>query len=119
MLPVRGTSYVTCSRYFMICYLFEVLHDVTCSRYFICYLFEVLHDVTCSRYFICYLFEVLHDVTCSRYFICYLFEVLVAVDELPLVRVLQLVGLHVLPEGVDDDGAGLGVDAKETRQTCV
>ena len=51
-------------------------------------------------------------VTCSRYFLCYLFEILVTVDELPLVGVLQLVCLHVLPEGVDDDGAGLGVDAQ-------
>ena len=38
-----------------------------------------------------------------------LFEKWIAVDELPLMLVLQLVGLDVLPERGDYDGSGLGV----------
>ena len=48
-----------------------------------------------------------------------LLEKLVAVDVLLLVRVLQLVGLDVLPERVDDDGPGLGVHAQQPRQPLV
>lgn len=34
-------------------------------------------------------------------------------------RVLQLVGLDVLPEGLDDAGAGLSVNAKQASQARV
>lgn len=49
----------------------------------------------------------------------YLLEVLVAVDVLLVVRVLQLVGFDVLPEGLDDAGAGLGVNAQQASQAGV
>jgi len=48
-----------------------------------------------------------------------LLQVLVTVDELALVGVLELVGLHVLPEGLDDDGPGLGVDPQHASQPGV
>lgn len=48
-----------------------------------------------------------------------LLEVFVTVDELSLVRVLQFVGLHVLPQGLNDDGAGLSVDAQQSGQSRV
>lgn len=49
----------------------------------------------------------------------YLLEVLVTVDVLLVVGVLQLVGLDVLPESLDDAGAGLRVDAKQAGQAWV
>lgn len=49
----------------------------------------------------------------------YLLKVLVAVDVLLVVGVLQLVGLDVLPERLDDDRAGLGVDAQKACQARV
>lgn len=49
----------------------------------------------------------------------HLLEVLVTVDVLLVMRVLQLVGLHILPEGLDDAGAGLGVNAKQPSQAGV
>lgn len=49
----------------------------------------------------------------------YLLEVLVTVDVLLVMGVLQLVGLDVLPEGLDDAGAGLRVNAKQASQARV
>lgn len=49
----------------------------------------------------------------------YLLEVLVTVDVLLVVGVLQLVGLDVLPEGLDDAGPGLGVNAEQASQARV
>lgn len=49
----------------------------------------------------------------------YLLEVLVTVDVLLVVRVLQLVGFDVLPQGLDDAGAGLSVNAQEASQAGV
>lgn len=49
----------------------------------------------------------------------YLLQVLVAVDELALVRVLQFVGLHVLPQSLDDDRPGLGVDPEHASKPGV
>lgn len=49
----------------------------------------------------------------------YLLEVLVTVDILLVMGVLQLVGLDVLPEGLDDAGAGLRVNAEEAGQARV
>lgn len=49
----------------------------------------------------------------------YLLEVLVTVDVLLVMGVLQLVGLDVLPEGLDDAGAGLSVNAKKASQARV
>lgn len=49
----------------------------------------------------------------------HLLQVLVAVDELALVRVLQFVGLHVLPQSLDDDRSGLGVDPEHTSKPGV
>lgn len=49
------------------------------------------------------------ELRCSMY----LFEVSVTVDVLALMLVLKLVCLDVLPQGVDDDGAGLGVDPQQ------
>lgn len=46
-------------------------------------------------------------------------EVLVTVDVLLVMGVLQLVGLDVLPEGLDDAGAGLRVNAKQASQARV
>lgn len=48
-----------------------------------------------------------------------LLEVFVTVDELSLVRVLQFVGLDVLPQGLNDDGSGLSVNAQQTGQSRV
>lgn len=49
----------------------------------------------------------------------YLLEVLVTVDVFLVMGVLQLVGLDVLPEGLDDAGAGLSVNAEQARQARV
>lgn len=49
----------------------------------------------------------------------HLLEVLVTVDVLLVMGVLQLVGLDVLPEGLDDAGAGLSVNAKQASQARV
>lgn len=49
----------------------------------------------------------------------YLPEVAVAVDELLLVAVLQLVVLDVEPQGLHDAGACLRVHAQQTGQTWV
>lgn len=49
----------------------------------------------------------------------YLLEVLVTVDVLLVVGVLQLVGLDVLPEGLDDAGASLSVNAEQASQARV
>lgn len=49
----------------------------------------------------------------------YLLEVLVTVDVLLVMGVLQLVGLDVLPEGLDDAGASLSVNAKQASQARV
>lgn len=46
-------------------------------------------------------------------------QVFVTVDELALVRVLQFVGLDVLPQSLDDDWSGLGVDAQHAGQSGV
>lgn len=46
-------------------------------------------------------------------------EILVTVDVLLVMGVLQLVGLDVLPEGLDDAGAGLSVNAKQASQARV
>lgn len=51
--------------------------------------------------------------------VTYLLEVLVTVDVLLVMGVLQLVGLDVLPEGLDDAGAGLSVNAKQASQARV
>lgn len=48
-----------------------------------------------------------------------LLQVFVTVDELALMRVLELVGLDVLPQSLDDDRSGLGVDAQHTSQPGV
>lgn len=48
-----------------------------------------------------------------------LLEVFVTVDELSLVRVLQFVGLHILPQGLNDHGPGLSVDAQQSGQSRV
>lgn len=45
-----------------------------------------------------------------------LLQVFVTVDELALVRVLEFVGLDVLPQGLNDDRSGLGVDTQHTSQ---
>lgn len=49
----------------------------------------------------------------------YLLQVFVTVDELPLMRVLEFMGLDILPQGLDDDRSGLGVDAQHTGQSGV
>ena len=49
----------------------------------------------------------------------YLLEVLVTVDVLLVMGVLQLVGLDVLPEGLDDAGASLSVNTKQASQARV
>lgn len=48
-----------------------------------------------------------------------LLQILVTVDELSLVRVLELVGLDVLPQSLDDDGPGLCVDPQHPSETGV
>lgn len=49
----------------------------------------------------------------------HLLQVLVTVDELALVRVLQFVGLHVLPQSLDNDWPGLGVDPEHASKSGV
>ena len=49
----------------------------------------------------------------------HLLQVLVTVDELTLMRVLEFVGLDVLPQGLNYDRSGLGVDAQHTSQPRV
>ena len=49
----------------------------------------------------------------------HLLQVFVTVDELPLVRVLEFVGLDVLPQGLNDDRSSLGVDTQHTSQPGV
>lgn len=51
--------------------------------------------------------------------VVYLLKVLVTVDVLLVMGVLQLVGLDILPQGLDDTGAGLGVDTQQPSQTRV
>lgn len=46
-------------------------------------------------------------------------EILVTIDVLLVMRVLQLVGLHVLPEGLDDAGASLSVNTEQASQARV
>lgn len=46
-------------------------------------------------------------------------QVFVTVDKLALMRVLQFMGLDVLPQSLDDDRSGLGVDAKHAGQSRV
>lgn len=46
-------------------------------------------------------------------------EVLVTVDVLLIMGVLQLVCLDVLPEGLDDAGASLSVNAEQASQARV
>lgn len=48
-----------------------------------------------------------------------LLQILVAVDELALVRVLQFVGLHILPQSLDNDWSGLSVDPEHTSKPGV
>lgn len=49
----------------------------------------------------------------------HLLQVLVAVDELALVGVLQFVGLHVLPQSLDNDRPGLRVDPEHASKPGV
>jgi len=56
----------------------------------------------------------LHTVACKD-----LLQILVAVDELALVRILQLVSLDVLPQGADDDRTRLSVHPEQSRQSRV
>lgn len=49
----------------------------------------------------------------------YLLQVFVTVDELSLMRVLEFMGLDILPQGLDDDRSGLGVDTQHTGQSGV
>lgn len=49
----------------------------------------------------------------------YLLEVLVTVDVLLVMGVLQLVGLDILPESLDDAGASLSVNAEQASQARV
>lgn len=46
-------------------------------------------------------------------------QVFVTVDKLSLVRVLEFMGLDVLPQSLDDDRSGLGVDAQHAGQSRV
>ena len=48
-----------------------------------------------------------------------LLKVSIIVDVLSLVLVLQLVSLDVLPQSVDDDWTGLGVDSQQAGQAGV
>lgn len=48
-----------------------------------------------------------------------LLQVFVTVDELALVRVLQLVSLDVLPQGADDDWTRLRVHTEQSGQSWV
>lgn len=56
---------------------------------------------------------------CSSPAAAHLLQVLVTDDKLPLVGVLQLVGLDVLPQGLDDHGPGLRVDAQQPSQARI
>lgn len=49
----------------------------------------------------------------------HLLQIFVTVDELALMRVLEFVGLDVLPQGLNDDRSGLGVDTKHTSKPGV
>lgn len=49
----------------------------------------------------------------------HLLQVFVTVDELALMRVLEFVSLDILPQGLDDDRSGLGVDTQHTSQPGV
>ena len=46
-------------------------------------------------------------------------QIFVTVNELALMWVLELMSLDILPQGLDDDGPGLGVDPKHTSQAGV
>lgn len=46
-------------------------------------------------------------------------QVFVTVDKLSLVRVLEFMGLDVLPQSLDDDRSRLGVDAQHAGQSRV
>lgn len=50
---------------------------------------------------------------------CYLLEVFVTNDVLPLMGVLEFVGLDILPQSLDDHWASLSVDPKETSQAGI
>ena len=56
---------------------------------------------------------------CGTWRVSHLLEVLVTVDVLLVMGVLQLIGLHILPEGLDDAGASLSVNAKQAGQARV
>lgn len=49
----------------------------------------------------------------------HLLQVFVTVDEFALMRVLEFVSLDILPQGLDDDRSGLGVDTQHTSQSGV
>jgi len=49
----------------------------------------------------------------------HLLKIFVTIDELALVRVLEFVGLDILPQGLNDDRSGLGVDTQHTGQSGV
>lgn len=49
----------------------------------------------------------------------HLLQVFVTVDKLSLVRVLEFMGFDVLPQSLDDDRSGLGVDAQHAGQSRV
>lgn len=51
--------------------------------------------------------------------LAHLLQVFVTVNELALMRVLEFVSLHILPQGLDDDRSGLGVDTQHTSQPGV
>lgn len=73
-----------------------------------------------SQYNIYYQKPNLHaSVICGPQRLPYLLEVLITVDVLLVMGVLQLVGLDVLPEGLDDAGASLSVDAEQASQARV
>lgn len=57
------------------------------------------------------------DLSCDRS--AYLLQILVAVDELALMRVLEFVGLHVLPQSLDNDRSGLSVDPQHPSKPGV
>lgn len=51
--------------------------------------------------------------------VCYLLEVFVTVDELSFMRVLEFVGLHILPQSLNDHGSSLSVDPQQPGQPGV
>lgn len=57
------------------------------------------------------------DLSCDTS--AYLLQILVAVYKLALMRVLQFVGLHVLPQSLDNDRSGLSVDPEHTSKPGV